>query len=896
MFRRRLVLVAGVAAIIPLVWSQRGSNPPALPPIAASRQVAEDPGARQRWEEQRLVDPATGELPRDIRRLEQIHAKRLPVRAVSKRQVEDWQWRGPTNVGGRTRALAVDISDPTNQTLLAGGASGGMWRTVDGGESWTLTTGSSQLQNITAVAQDTRPGRTQTWYYGTGEYRGGSGGASGAQHLGDGVFRSDDGGVTWTQLPATASNSPASQQNFDLVWEIVTDPTNLEEDEVYAATFGGIYRSVDGGGNWTYVLGSIGMRSRFTDVAIASNGVLWASLSSDGQIKGIWRSEDGILWEKNEPDGFQASHRVVFAIAPSDPSTVYSIFANYNVLGNNQMFRYDETTSQWTPLDDILFDLPNPVDQEPWAYQTYLSYCQTLTVHPQDPETVFLGGVNLYRHRSGFRGSAGTELIGGHLYPDFHADQQVLVFPPGSTRVAFAGNDGGVYRTDDILAAVVEWTPLNNGYNTSQFYTVALDEHTPGSPILVGGLQDNGSYWTGSGTSTTDWIHTLGGDGSFCAIGNTSGPVDTYYLSAQVGQVFRVRLGDNGDLVNWTQVDPVDAGFYLFINPFILDPLDPNVMYVTTAQGVWRNVDLDSIPDYQESPTDVGWEHFTTEPDLQNLSAIALSRAPGRTLYYATSEGAIFKVADAPNQVAGVTPTNISDGQGLPVAYVSSLAVNPQDDAHVLVGYSNYGVVSIYETTDAGATWTAVEGNLAGDNGPSVRSLAIAPSAFGSIFYAGTSTGLYSTLTLNGNATVWARESNDLIGANVVDMVTTRVSDGTVAVATHGRGVYTQQLATGPTAVPDLSQTQLKQNVPNPFNPRTTISYTVSEPGHAELAVYDTRGRLVRTLVDGPHEAGPHTSTWAGQDEEGRAVASGVYYYRLVTTRSVETREMTLIR
>ncbi|HEY6952226.1 MAG TPA: hypothetical protein VI758_07440, partial [Bacteroidota bacterium] len=165
-------------------------------PIAAIDGLGEDPNARARYEWLRLHDPATGRIPDGISQKERAYASTLPTKETLARlgkssatEVTTWNQRGPENIGGRTRALAYDVSDST--TILAGGVSGGMWRSTNGGSTWTKTTSSSSLQSVSCLVQDTRSGHTSTWYYGTGEYLGNSAyGGGNSYYNGDGVFKS----------------------------------------------------------------------------------------------------------------------------------------------------------------------------------------------------------------------------------------------------------------------------------------------------------------------------------------------------------------------------------------------------------------------------------------------------------------------------------------------------------------------------------------------------------------------------------------------------------------------------------------------------------------------------------------------------------------------------------
>ena len=132
--------------------------------------------------------------------------------------------RGPYNVGGRTRALAIDVTD--ENIILAGGVSGGVWRSTDGGSSWTKTTGSSYLHSVTSLSQDTRSGQESTWYYVTGELIGNSASEGGASYAGNGVYKSTDGGLNWTLLTSTSSSITEFDSYFDYNWRVAVNPTN----------------------------------------------------------------------------------------------------------------------------------------------------------------------------------------------------------------------------------------------------------------------------------------------------------------------------------------------------------------------------------------------------------------------------------------------------------------------------------------------------------------------------------------------------------------------------------------------------------------------------------------------------------------------------------------------
>lgn len=922
-----LILAAGLLAFslqpvaeVPLGTSDQLEKPNLSAPepvdFDPSRKQEGGPEQRRAWQEMRLVDPATGRIPDDIHRREQEFARKLPSRAGSALletskadkgdKINGWGYRGPWNIGGRTRALAIDVIDPTNHTLLAGGISGGMWRTTNTGGTWTLTTGSSQLHSVTTIAQDTRPGHKNVWYYGTGEVRGNSAGSGGAPFQGDGLFKSTNSGQTWALLPATSGSSPSSFDSlWQYVWRVAVDPSNVAQAEIYAAIYGEINRSTDGGASFAAVLGNPNNLSRYTDVIVSSTGVVYASLSSDGGTSGIFRSTDGINWADITPAGLNSHGRIVMALAPSNENIMYCEVADIHGTAGEGFYKYLYLSGDgsgaggfWQDRSAQMAALPGPNGNEP--LQTYSSYCMAVTVHPSNPDIVFLGGIHLYRSTDGFATNANDAWIGGWQYSSHHADQHRMLFQPGSMSIALTGSDGGVHRTTNVMAGTVVWNPLNNGYNTSQFYTAAIDENLPGSDVVIGGMQDNGTWFTRSLDPTSWWVETLGGDGSYCAVADASGVEGTYLFSVQNGVIYRFTVNNStGAWTTWTRIDPTGGGSYMFINPFIIDPNETSMMYVGSTNGVWRNSDYNAIPLWNGQTTSINWDHLTNVPSSQSVSALAMSRSAGRVLYYGSTGGNVYRLNNADTAPAGSGPTHLNMGPSFSAgSFVSSIAIHPNDDQKVLLGVSNYNVVSLFYTEDGGHTWTQHEGNLGGTDGPSIRTVAIVPFGGIDIYFVGTSTGLYSTYYLTGATTIWNLEAPDLMGNVVVDQLATRPADGLVVAGTHGKGVYSISIPVG-SDVDDAEiplPARLSQNVPNPFNPMTTISFSLPAGGRATLVVYDVAGNRVKTLVNQDLEAGDHQVIWNGSDDGGRQVATGIYLYRLDSGSVHEVKRMTLVR
>lgn len=847
---KHILLLLSLALILALM--------PFLMP-KSNEEIGLDIGPRERYMQMLLADPATGEIPRNARARELSFARRFKGNAstnkYAKVQTSDqWSFAGPNALGGRTRAIAQDITN--EQVLIAAGVSSGIFKSTDLGKTWVKKLRNNQLQSITCIVQDQRPGKTQRWYAGTGEFYGNS-----SDLNGDGIYLSTDSGESWELLSGTQSKTPNTWDGaFEFVYSIAMDQSNLQQDEVYAATaLGGIHRSTDGGKTFRSVLGGLGNQfSLFTDVVVSPSGVVYATMSqlagggSTSKTKGIWRSVDGVKWVNITPNDFPAeSYRIVIEFNPKDENQVYFFGFTPNSGKRTTNFRGDvEWNSLWKytylsgdgsasggAWEDRSKNLPN-LGGEFGALITQSGYDLVVKVHPLDTNVIFIGGTNLYRSSSGFRDSLQTTWIGGYkpgtkrpyfdIYPAQHPDQHALIFLNSDPKKAISANDGGLQITDDCLTGSTNWREINESYITSQFYTIAVDHGDQHRKTIMGGLQDNGTYFTKGVNSFDPWKMTLTYDGAFCAIAKNA---SRYYMSAQQGRIVSMKLDDDGNIIEKGRIDPAGGKDYLFINPFTLDHANENIMYVAGGSILWRNNDLSMMPMNTWDSTSVNWDSLsaTRLPAGELISSVSASEKPIHRVYYGTNKGNLYRLDDA--HEGNPTPKDIT-GSTFPNGNIQSIAIDPQDADNIIIVFSNYNVISLFHSTDGGESWTAIAGNLE-DNpngsgaGPSCRWAEIVPLSTGFKVYVGTSIGLFSTGNLNGNFTCWEQEGKDVIGNAVVTMMDIRHSDGYMAIATHGAGVYTTMMH----PLPDkLASPQLKYPAQDTNSTATLIRYFWDSP------------------------------------------------------------------
>ncbi|MCW9705997.1 T9SS type A sorting domain-containing protein [Fodinibius salsisoli] len=868
---KRLLILAGVSLLLVLggLFYFHSSSPKDISLLSAKNENYEaklselDKMDRIEKKEARadyffrlMRDPATNAIPENIRNRELDFARSLPSiqqlrsRAKAKNpsfQAVEYSWSsaGPFDLGGRTRALAADQRNP--DILLAGGVSGGMWKSTNRGLSWQLRTPDLPNLSVTSVAQD--PLNPDTWYYASGEVLGNSASATGAAYYGEGIYKSTDNGDSWSLLPQTNSSDISGLvAPFNTVSRIIVSPTT---GSVFASSTGfGIYKSTDGETFSGPILGTAG-EQLFTDVAVASDGTLGAVISeaafddqqstnpnTTNHTPGIFIStNDGSVWIDITPKDFPTTHRrSVLTFAPSNPDILYVLTlkgANNNTNQGISFFKINISDPSNPIAEDRSANLPDFRDNSgdgSGYMEMQGGYNMTVAVKPDDEDYVFVGGTNLFRSTDGFASvpaggydETNTSLknefwIGGYnkgntfaQYPKHHPDQHRVVFPEpvDNPNLMMSGHDGGLSYTSDVSASSVAWVNRDDNYVTSQFYTSALPE-TSGDNRIMGGTQDNGTPLFQAGQPQSEpTVDISSGDGGYSFFTE-----ENLFVSQQNGTVLRWT----NDFSQLAYVYPSEADGQLFIHPYEIDPNDANIMYYPENDHLWRNTSLSDIPNSNSSSgASEGWEELPnlTVGNGYIISTLETSIVPANVLFlggYSPSREPVIKhIRNAHTTSSEITDISLPSEPSLSGAYIKDIAVNPANINEILVVLSNYNIVGLYRTTDGGENWTAVEGNLTGNEnnpGPSLRAATIIPAEAGVLYLLATSTGLYSTQSPDGSNTQWGQEAQNVVGNVVTEHLSMRISDGDVAAGTHGRGMLSGNFE-GIINIPDLPTIQL---------------------------------------------------------------------------------------
>ncbi len=765
------------------------------------KQTAENIGERTEVEKAQALhqefmmtqDPQLGIVPR-----ERLDAARVQLDMLSATRIAalGWQERGPNNVGGRTRAILVDKNDATGNTVFAGSVGGGLFKTTNftsATPTWAPVNDFLPNLAITAIVQDqVNPNNI---YAGTGE-----GWFNIDAIVGRGIYKSTDGGATWNALPSTIVTTPAVT-TFEYVQDLAID----NNGNIYASlrnltsSSRGIQRSTDGGTTWTQVLGAplnnptTGQpfgTGRAADLEVASNGDVYASLGLVGAaftnrsvvMKSSFAANGantGALgtWVDITPVTPTVTQRTEIVLAPSDAQRVYLLMQDSATTQVLNVLRSSDGGATWTTLTAPAA-LNNGAASQTW-------YNLIGAVDPNNANIIVVGGLNLARSVDG--GDSWTTITSsGTVHVDHHALQFI-----GSTRLV-NGNDGGIYYSENINVATPSFANKNNGYNVTQYY--ACDHHPTSVDFFLAGAQDNGTQrFNGPGINSTS--NASGGDGGFCHIDQTDGLLQ---VTAFTGNNYTRSLNGGASFSSL-------AGFGVnnnrgqFINPTDMDDAG-KILYCGDNAGRYY-----FITGLNATPT--GNIATVAAMSSRELTAVKVDPSSANTIYVGGSFGGlvpqVYKITSSNTTV----PTVVSSASigTIANAAISSIDINPANPNHLIVTLSNFGVTSVFESTNGGASFASIEGNLPDMPvrwaifAPANAQLNGATGGNGGILL-GTELGVWTTSAIAGASTQWIPNNTGL--ANVrVDMLKYRPSDNLVVAATHGRGLYTTILPTVVTGV-----------------------------------------------------------------------------------------------
>jgi photosystem II stability/assembly factor-like uncharacterized protein len=680
--------------------------------------------------------------------LERNRVKRdLPVPKARAR----WRCIGATNIGGRLTSIVCHPKHPDR--IWVGAAGGGVWQSKDAGQTWRSLWNKQDSLNIGSLAID--PANPNVIYCGTGEAN-----LSLDSYGGVGIYKSSDGGATW-KLLAQASElgiptriGVIAVDPFDsahlLIGGVGADESSPRHDD-----FGGMFVSRDRGVTWqreTFI-----SPNNYWCHAIlfhpTNPGVIFATFTEQGAKNGIWLSEDGGEHWRQPPKGLPAPEnfgRTSLAISPSDPDVIHA-FAQNTLSDRSDLvlgvFRSGDGGKAWKEIGGRHF-----------GAEGQISYGNTIAVHPEHPNHVLCGGVDLHLTTDGgktwTRATRWNSNRGSIHYA--HADHHHLLMPAAAPGRVYDPNDGGLDVSED---GGLTWCNRSKGLAVTMYYD--MDVSQSDGHLFGGGAQDNGTLVTITGRSN-DHFEVLGGDGGWMIYD----PADQNHFYASYYNMFiqRWRNGRSRNVSPPVPQDEADSTWMVYVT---MDPQDSDTVF-TGSTRVWRTKN-----DGKK------WRVVSPDLDGSSISAIEVAPADSKRVYVGTENGGFFRSRDG-----GETWSANLASATLPGHSITRIDSTEKLGADFLfVTVANFGHSHVFCSRDGGKTWEDVDkGRL-----PDVphHAVVIRPDQPQTV-YVGNDAGVFVS---HDFGVTWENMTQNLPNVSIVDLVL-QEKDGTLSAATYGRSLW----------------------------------------------------------------------------------------------------------
>lgn len=780
-----------------LTWDKKKRKQNGLPPNRYFEQM---------WE--LTINPETGKL--DDGELNELRKKIMQKRVSRKtpgNTSNAWEERGPNNVGGRTRVIMFDPNDTSNNTVYAGGVSGGLWKNTNisnANSQWSRVQNVPGNLSVTSITVD--PRNSNRWYVGTGEQY------TAGDVVGNGVYVTTDGGNNWSAVTIPAAGPDSFDYNASnlflkgiyyvndvLAWD------NGNSTELFVAVgahvYGdssspknwlglqsaGIYRSTNNGSSWSRIESSnlsysFGGSTYYyipNDLEVGADNKLWMGTIGSALGEGggrVYSSTNGSTWTEANASPLTDSNRVELEPSATNGNKIYAL-----TQGVNSPVHIYETTNSFSSITSKA--LPNDADTGISANdftRGQAFYDLVIEADPANDNIIYVGGIDLFKSTNG--GSSWSQL--SHWYGGFgqpnnvHADQHSIAFGNNDASKVLFGNDGGIYYSGNSGNSI---NSRNNNYNVTQFVKASIGPDGVGdlNGIFSAGAQDNGTQAfrdanTANGINSSEDLSD--GDGFYTFVDK-----DGQYMIATY--VFNVIYRFN---LPWNGQGRIDGGATTlssdqstgdFVNPM---DYDSNANRLLSNQSTTSSNSILSINVASNSKGSLTNAALTSSP-----TAFRASPFENNAWYVGLSNGGLVKLTNVTNNSATFTTVNNPF-----VGAISSIRLGETAN-DLIVTIHNYGVTSIWYSSNAGSTWSSKEGNL--PNIP-VRDFLLNPLAPNEAIIA-TQLGVWSTENFNDTNPNWSQSYNGMSDVSVTSLDYWNVSgDNTnnkIIASTYGRGVFT---------------------------------------------------------------------------------------------------------
>jgi photosystem II stability/assembly factor-like uncharacterized protein len=827
---------------------------------------------------------------------------------------------GPATMSGRI--MAIDAVPGEAPTIWVGAASGGVWRSKDGGTTFQPVF-DKHTQSIGAIRVD--PTDPKTVWVGTGETC-----TRNSVSVGDGVYKTVDGGDTWTRM---------GLENTERIARVEVSPK--EHDTVFVCATGhlwdaneerGVYRTTDGGKTWKKVL-YVDPDTGCSDLAMDPQEprILYAGMwqfrrypdffESGGPGSGLYKTADGGETWTRLTSGLPDTElgRIGLAVAPSRPSTVYALVEARGEEPRKPataLYRSDDSGAAWMRVNDS------------FNIQVRPFYFAHVVVDPADHNRVYKPGLTLTQSVDGGKSftSPFTGGFGGGPHSDHHA---LWIDPTNPTRILL-GTDGGLYASNNRGGT---WVMARN-LPVSQFYKISVDGQDPYR--IYGGLQDNSS-WVGpseswGGIENKDWTNLSGGDG-FATFADPRDP-KFIYTTIQGGVATRVNLetGESKDIKPFPAGGEEELRFN-WNAPFLVSPNDPSTIYLGSQYLLrskdrgesWERIspDLTTNDPKRQRQKESGGISIDNSTAENNTTIYAIAESPRnpQVLWVGTDDGNVQLTRDG-----GKTWVNRIDRiPGAPGgAWVSRIEASrtAEGAAYVLIDDHRRGDMRphVWRTRDFGESWES----LVTDNLEGYAWVLVEDPVNPDLLFLGTEWGLWVSLDAGGQ---WARFEGGIPGRVAVHDLVIHPREGDLIVGTHGRGIYVLDDLTpiraldAATMARDVallpsrpSEQRIRASIgswfsgndeyvgPNPSDDASIVYWLKKRHlfGDLKVEIYDAEGKLLAT-VPGTKRVGINRVGWATRLKppkvppassllfggfEGPRVAEGAYPIKLIKAKT----------
>ncbi len=726
-----------------------------------------------------------------------------------------WEPIGPMNFGGRT--LTLCFNPQNTNTIYAGSASGGLWRTrsfANGATAWHRVATGFPVLGVAAIVIN--PLDTNIMYIGTGEVYSDQNTGTGFSvrttrgTYGIGILKSTDGGASWSKSLDWAYSDLKGVQ------DLLMNPLN--PSTIFAATTEGTYRSLDDGITWTLV-NNTRMATDLLMVPGDTSVVFIAAGNSFSANPGIYRSADGGSNFTKITSGlpFNYSGKAMLDICNGNTQIMYASIAEQ--LSGLGLYRSDNQGLNWYQV--------NPTD-----FQTYQGwYSHDVSVNPGNPNDVITCGIDVWRSIDGgtnlnqvtywYNWDFNDTTVGGNEGPpDYvHADIHKAVRHPYDSMIVFLATDGGIFRSVDGGSTFVG---RNGGYQTQQFYA-NFSSSNQDSLFAIGGMQDNA---TAVYEGNPGWRRVIGGDGLSTAIHPSNDNI--VYGSSQYLNVRRST--DKAQSFSSVGVPGGNGAVNTnFAGPYVMCKSSPTTLYAGRMKV------------YKTTNGGNSWSVTNNDNELDGNAVLVLeaSSTNPNLVFAATAPANIPQTGLVKTTNGGTSWTNVTSG--IPNRYIMDIAIDPVNNQIVYVTVGGFGTPHLFRSLNGGTTWSAWGTGL-----PDVPANTITIDPLNNqIIYLGNDLGIFASI--DGGAS-WQPFNEGIDDGILVMDISVSPSNRKLRLATHGLGIYERDML--PVSITGIDEEAINQIgvFPNPATDFISVTST-AETDQSEFHIIDKNGRVAERIM-----------------------------------------------